>query len=106
MKVANVNDYVFKYTTAASWLNMLLKLNDDKKFIKKQLNLMLDDFFKHVCDIIKSDNIDLPSSYQRLRAKMTEYKESGYECLIDWRFGNKLSAKIGKSEDGFDAGTG
>jgi hypothetical protein len=103
MKVANVNDYVFKYTTAASWLNMLIKLNADKKFIKKQLNLSLEDFFSHVCDIIKTDNIDLPSSYQRLRTKMAEYQDKGYECLIDWRFGNKLSAKIGKSEDGFDA---
>lgn len=92
-----------KYTTAASWLNLLNKLNDNKKIIKKELNLSLEKFWLNVCDIIKADNIDLPSSYRRLLAKMSDYKETGYSSLIDWRFGNKLSAKIGKGEDGFDA---
>jgi hypothetical protein len=50
----------------------------------------------------KADNIDLPSSYQRLRNKITEYQEKGYESLIDWRFGNKLAAKIGKTDEGFN----
>jgi predicted transcriptional regulator len=46
-------DYVHKYTLAASWLNMLIKVNADKKIIKKLLNLSIDQFFTHVCDIIK-----------------------------------------------------
>lgn len=91
-----------KYTVAASWLNMLLAMNQDKKFIKKELNLSLEKFFNHIESIIETDKIDLPGSYRRLRAKMDEYKERGYECLIDWRFGNKIAAKIGKGEEGFD----
>lgn len=91
-----------KYTKAASWLNMMVKLNDDKKFIKNELKLTLAEFWSNVCDIITSDKIDLPTSYQRLRQKMDEYKQKKYESLIDWRFGNKLSAKIGKGTEGFD----
>ena len=87
-------EHITKYTKAASWLNMLVKLNDDKKYIKKQLNLSLDQFWLNVCEIIKADKIDLPSSYRRLRNKMAEYQESGYESLIDWRFGNSNAAKV------------
>ena len=86
--------HVHKYVKAASWLNMLLEINNNKKTIKKQLNLKLDQFWSHVCSIIKTDDIDLPTSYQRLRNKMTEYQQKGYECLIDWRFGNALAKKI------------
>ncbi|HCN82507.1 MAG TPA: hypothetical protein DIT07_02650 [Sphingobacteriaceae bacterium] len=95
-------DHRKKYTTAASWLNMLLAMKKDKKFIKKELMLSLEKFYQHVESIIETDKIDLPGSSRRLRAKMDEYKNNGYESLIDWRFGNKLSAKIGKGEDGFD----
>lgn len=95
-------EHQVKYTTAASWLNLLIKLNENKRIIKKDLNLSLEKFWSNVCDIIKADNIDLPTSYRRLLNKMDEYKESGYAVLIDWRFGNKLSAKIGKTDVGFN----
>ena len=95
-------EHQVKYTIAASWLNMLIKLNTDKKFTKKELGITLEKFWLSVCDIIKADNIDLPSSYRRLLSKIDDYKATGYTSLIDWRFGNKLSAKIGKGENGFD----
>ena len=90
------------YTTAASWLNMINRLNEDKRIIKKDLNLSVEKFWLSVCDIIKADNIQLPSSYRRLLDVMKTYKETGYNSLIDWRFGNKLSAKIGKTDTGFN----
>lgn len=95
-------EHKVKYTTAASWLNLVSRLNADKRLIKKELNLTLEKFWISVCDIIKADGIELPSSYNRLLAKIKEYQDSGYACLIDWRFGNKNTAKIGKSADGFD----
>ena len=58
-------EHITKYTIAASWLNLLIKLNDDKKFIKKQLNLSVEIFFKSVCEIITTNKIDLPTTYQR-----------------------------------------
>lgn len=86
--------HVQKYARAASWLNMLVKLNENKKIIKKELKISLDIFWVYVCELLKNEDIGLPTSYQRLRTKMKEYKEQGYSCLIDWRFGNKLAAKV------------
>lgn len=91
-----------KYCAAASWLNMMIEVDADKRILKNDLKLKKADFWLHVCSIIKIDNIDLPSSYQRLINRIDEYKQNGYACLIDWRFGNKLAAKIGKSESGYD----
>lgn len=87
-------EHINKYITAASWLNTLNELNKNKKLIKKQLNLTIDSFWIHVTEIIKTEKIDLPTSYKRLRMKMQEYSEKGYDSLIDWRFGNKLAAKV------------
>lgn len=87
-------EHVKKYTKAAAWLNMMVKLNEDKKIIKKQLNLTVESFWLHVTTLIKSENIDLPTTYKRLRQKMAEYHEKSYTALIDWRFGNKLAAKV------------
>ena len=87
-------EHINKYTVAASWLNMLIKATSEKQFIKKTLNLTLDSFWLHVCQLIKAESIDLPCSYQRLSNKVKEYKEKGYDCLVSWKFGNKLSAKI------------
>lgn len=95
-------DHVRKYTKTAAWLNMLNKLNDDKAIIKRDLKLTLDKFWLNVCEMLKTENVDLPTSYQRLRTKMLDYSKNGYASLIDWRFGNKLAAKIGKTESGYD----
>lgn len=87
-------EHVNKYTFAASWLNMLVEMNEDKPALKKLLNLSIDQFYIHVLELIKTENIDLPTSYRRLLAKQKEYKESSYASLIDWRFGNKIAAKV------------
>lgn len=87
-------EHVVKYTKAASWLNMLIEMNTDKKAIKKQLGLTLESFWQHVCELIKTEKVDLPTSYKRLRISMQEFQEAGYAYLIDWRFGNKLAAKV------------
>lgn len=87
-------EHVKKYSKAAAWLNMLVQMNQDKKLVKKQLNLKLDEFWTHVSAVIKSENIDLPTTYKRLRQQMAEYQEKSYTALIDWRFGNKLAAKV------------
>lgn len=87
-------EHVNKYTVKASWLNMLNKIGEDRPFIKKTLGLTLDNFYNNVCELIVIDKVDLPTSYKRLREKMKEYKEKGYGCLIDWRFGNNLAAKV------------
>ncbi|SEW02268.1 hypothetical protein SAMN05428988_1346 [Chitinophaga sp. YR573] len=87
-------EHVKKYTTAASWLNMLVKANSDKKEIKKQLNLSIDQFYIHVMEMFKTDGVDLPTNYAKLLAKRRDYEATGYGSLVDWRFGNKNAAKI------------
>jgi hypothetical protein len=87
-------EHVKKYSKAASWLNMLVSVNKNPAVVKKQLHLKIDEFYNHVYALIKTDGIDLPVSYKRLRKTMAEYQEKGYESLIDWRFGNKLAAKV------------
>jgi len=87
-------EHVNKYTKAASWLNMLKEATDDKKTLKKLLNLSIDDFYAHAIELIKVEQVDLPTSYRRLLAARKKYDEEGYGALIDWRFGNSLAAKI------------
>jgi len=94
-----------RYTTGASWLNMIVKATEEKMFIKKQLNISLDQFWTNVIAIIKADNIELPASYGNLVSKadsaVKQYKETGYTSLIHKNYGNKSAAKIGKTDEGY-----
>lgn len=87
-------DAVNKYTTAASWLNMLVKADADKKEIKRLLNLSITEFFVKVLEIVISDGINLPTHYKRLKPKIAEYKAKGYDCLIHKNYGNTNTLKV------------
>ncbi|NOS92483.1 MAG: hypothetical protein HOP30_11210 [Cyclobacteriaceae bacterium] len=88
--------HVEKYTVAASVLNLLKKL--DKREVKEKLNIPLEKFYKHLCELIEADNISLPTNYRKLLAgkesALAKYNALGYASLIDWRFGNQLAAKV------------
>lgn len=85
---------VKEYTTAASWLNMLVKADQNKSEIKKQLGLSITNFFLNVCEIIEKENIKLPSSYRFLKPKINQYKSEGYQCLIKKGLGKKNNLKV------------
>ncbi len=91
-------EHVEKYTAAASWLNMLIKVTADqatkKTIIKEQLNLRIDQFYNSVKSIIIANDTPLPHTYDHLINKVKQYKEEGYSCLIDWRFGNTQAKKV------------
>jgi len=91
-------EHVTKYTIAANWLNMFKQVAENKKELKKLLNLTIEQFYLKVIEIIKEEKIDLPTSYRRLvvseDSALKKYLNSGYSSLIDWRFGNKQAAKI------------
>ena len=82
------------YTTVASWLNMLVKAEADKKEIKKLLNISITDFFVKVAEIIESEGVKLPSNIIRLRQRIDAYKTDGYKSIINKSFGNKSAAKV------------
>lgn len=88
------SEIVEKYTVAASWLNMLIKAQDDFKIIKKDLNLSAAKFWLNVGEMITNGNIDLPANYKRLREKIAAYREQKYQVLIHKQFGNSNSKKI------------
>lgn len=107
---------VKKYSRAASWLNMLKELQEDRNFIKKTLNLSIPEFYLHAGELIKLEKQngkndlytgaqqlpgDFASTYQRLMNKVSEYKLKGYDFIIDPMYGNKMAAKIGKTEEGY-----
>lgn len=91
-------DHISKYTSASSILNMITRVTADsisiKEIIKEQLHLTVDKFYNNIIDIIKAEELPLPKTYSHLLRKIKEYKTEGYGCLIDWRFGNQLAAKI------------
>ncbi|MFB6454452.1 Mu transposase C-terminal domain-containing protein [Chitinophaga sp. Hz27] len=87
-------NHVSTYTQVASWLNMLLEMRDNKRKVKKQLGLTMEEFWKVVLEMIVVQNIPLPHSYRRLAQKLNTYQQGGYETLIDWRFGNRNSVKV------------
>ncbi len=111
-------DAITKYTRAASWLNMLSQVMDDKSIIKDVLGLKkIPDFYINAGELIskekengKNPNYNgtmclagnFPSSYQRIRSKVLSYRDGSYDSLIDPMYGNKKAAKIGKTEDGYD----
>lgn len=87
-------EIIEKYTIAASWLNMLCKAEEDKVEIKRTLGIPLAKFWLNVSEIIKTDKIDLPTHYIRLREKMQQYQANGYQVLIHKQIGNTNSKKV------------
>lgn len=92
------SEHVEAYTKAASWLNMIGRLKEDYRFVKKELGLTMDSFWKNVCDLIISEKVKLPASYRRLvvneDSALKKYKAEGYKSLISSHFGNNNASKV------------
>jgi hypothetical protein len=96
-------EHINKYTIAASWLNLINSCLAEKSIIKKDLSLTVDKFWTAMAEIITAENIGLPANYRKLHQRCKDYQDKGYEVLISGLFGNKIAAKMGKAENGFDA---
>lgn len=96
---AQIN-YVKRYTRNAEWLDMLIRLTTDKRALKRELNVTLEDFWKSCSYLIKEDKVaSLASSRKRLNENIKKYKADGYEGLIDTsKFGNTRSKKVADTE--------
>lgn len=87
-------NYVERYTKCVSWLNMLGKFTTDKRALKQALNISVMDFWDVVSELIKKQDIALPSNPKRLKEKLKEYNSyvdatDRYEMIIEkYRFGN------------------
>ena len=86
--------HIEKYTKAASWLNMLVRLTAEPQIIKVELGMNMEGFWKNVALLISTQGIALPKNRITLQRKIATYKEDGYACLIDGAFGNACRAKV------------
>ncbi len=82
-------------TVCANWINLLLELDSNWNKYKKALGMTAKpELYAAVIKIIEAETIKLPNTYQRLRRKINEYKEQGYESLISRKLGNTNSKKV------------
>lgn len=92
-------NYVKRYTDAATWLNMLIRLTTDKTALKRELNISVMTFWDQATDMIKLKKVNLPGNAKRLKEKIKIYQDKGYESLIEvHKFGNDYSKKIKDEE--------
>ncbi|MFD2961334.1 MULTISPECIES: hypothetical protein [Olivibacter] len=88
-------NYVKRYTQAANWLNMLARITEDKRALKRELNISMAAFWQTATELIVIKKINLPTNERRLKDKLEKYKGNGYETLIEkHKFGNSYRAKI------------
>ena len=96
----NQIDYVSRYTWAASWLNMLVRLTANKAAIKRELNITIAEFWEIATDMMRLKEVSLPLNPKRLKEKMGAYTANGYECLVEaHKFGNDYSKKTTSDSD-------
>lgn len=107
-------EHIDAYTKAASMLDMITEVMEDKKWIKRELNISLDAFWsmfyteyewKEHPDgsrtkigtrrkgLIELLDVSLPAS-DKLKKKWKAYKEEGYACLLNGRFNNDAARKV------------
>jgi hypothetical protein len=92
-------NYVHRYTTNATWLNMLGRLMTDKRALKRELNISIMQFWETATDMIRIKEVDLPKNARRLKDKLKSYRQGGYESLIEvHKFGNSHSKKVADEE--------
>lgn len=94
------DERVRQYTWEASWLNMLLKADDNMKDIRKAIGLRMEDFYKHVGEMIRIEKQQgrmtgkFPENYVNLKSRMRRYRTESYDSLIADQYGNKSAAKV------------
>lgn len=111
---------ILKYIRESAWLTMIHDVVANPKLITKGLHLSIPQFYEHVQQLMEIEKSNgknedymgllqlsskMPTTYQRLRERAKLFNEKGYPSIIDSMWGNKLSAKIGKTEHGFCAET-
>jgi transposase InsO family protein len=94
-----VINYVKRYTEAATWLNMLIRLTTDKAALKRELNIPVMAFWEQATDMIKLKKVNLPANAKRLKEKIKTYQQGGYGSLVEvHKFGNDYSKKVKDEE--------
>lgn len=87
-----------KYSRNAEVLDVLIKITNNSKAFIKALGGNNKNLWANICstcsDLSFELGHDLPKNERRLRLKVKEYQECGFECLISGKFLNKNGAKV------------
>lgn len=87
-----------EYTNNASVLNEVLRILKDRKALRKALGHSSQNVWQTVISTVEafreSPGHTLPTNPTRLKQKVKEYEEQGYDCLISKKFGNENTLKI------------
>jgi hypothetical protein len=81
-----------QYARQADWLEMMLRVLEDKCALKDILKIDVNTFWDKVIALHQVDkpvNPKLPVTYDTLRKKLNAYKAEGYKALISRKFGNQ-----------------
>ncbi len=107
---------VKQYSRACDILEALVAVDESRNGIIKDLGINVPTFYEHLKSIINEEKLKgeiegydgndqlypiFPASYDKLRLKIAEYKEKGYACVIDKRYGNDSALKV-KEDDSKD----
>lgn len=87
-----------KYSRNVEVLDALIKISNDSRAFGRALQNINKNLWANICETCSELAFelghDLPKNDRRLRLKVKEYQEKGFECLISGKFLNKNSAKI------------
>jgi ribosomal protein L17 len=87
-----------KYSRNAEVLDALIRTTNNSKAFIKALGGNNKNLWSNICstcsDLTFELGHDLPKNERRLRLKVKEYQDKGFECLISGKFLNKNSAKV------------
>lgn len=87
-----------KYSRNAEVLDALIRTTNNSKAFIKARGGNNKDLWANICstcsDLTFELGHDLPKNERRLRLKVKEYQEKGFECLVSGKFLNKNSAKV------------
>jgi hypothetical protein len=85
-----------KYSTSCSLLNVFKQLLSDKKMLRSNFALSVEQFWDRAAAFVKTFSADhsLPTSTRRLRAVYQAYLTAGYAAIISKKIGNTNSKKV------------
>ncbi|QEM13446.1 hypothetical protein [Mucilaginibacter rubeus] len=88
-------EYRDKYTKAVTYMDGIIYYTTDKQALKRDFNIKMEAFWRIAGDVIKAQNVALPSYETRLKERIKSYKKDGFNCLIEtFRFSNDNRAKV------------
>lgn len=87
--------YRDKYTKAVTYMDGINYYTTDKIALKRDFNINMAAFWAIVADVIKAEDVALPTNETRLKERIRLYKAKGFKALIEeFRFSNDNSKKV------------